>query len=173
MNAVLIYDDFMVAAKANGLLKSSAHRSDGAMQWNVKPWRVDMLKRSPMAAEALAGAADAHLIVLALRQSGSIPTWLMDWLEQWARRRQVPDAALAVKDGGNADTLPARVMPKLSQLAARHGLSFIFDHIGPIEEGLAPFARHRPEHEPTRNSPLPHFQERAPHEGHQGWGIKA
>ena len=139
LNAVLIYDDFMVAAKANGALKRSAHRSDGAMHWNVKLWRLDMLKLSPMAAEALAGAADAHLIVLALRQSESIPTWLMDWLEQWARRRQVQDAALAVRDGGDADTLPARVMPKLPQLAARHGLSFIFDHIGPDRGGIGAF----------------------------------
>ncbi|MGA2661074.1 MAG: hypothetical protein ABSH34_26630 [Verrucomicrobiota bacterium] len=148
MNAVLIYDDFVVAAKANGALKRSAHRSDEAIQWNVMPWRLDMLKLSPMAAEALAEAAHAHLIVLALRQPESIPIWLMDWLEQWARGRQVQDAVLAVRDGGNADTLPAWAMPKLSQFAERHGLSFVFDHSGPTEEGLTPLARRRQEREP-------------------------
>ena len=50
LNAVLIYDDFMVAAQANEALQRPTHLSDEAMRLNVKPWRLDMLKLPPMAA---------------------------------------------------------------------------------------------------------------------------
>jgi len=99
LNAVLIYDDFMVAAQANGVLKRSAQFSDEAIQLNV------------------------------------------------------------------------RARPKLAQFAARHGLSFIFDHDGPTEEGLAPFVRRRQGREPTQAAPLRHLDEGGSHECHEGWDI--
>ena len=108
LNAVLLYDDFIVAAQANGALKRSTHLLDEAMQLNVKPWRLDMLKLPPTAAEALAEAADAHLIVLALGQSEYLPAWLMNWLEQWARHRQVHVIENAARSHVPAGTRNAR-----------------------------------------------------------------
>jgi hydrogenase maturation factor HypF (carbamoyltransferase family) len=124
MNAVIIYDEFDYATKANAMLERAAHRTDETTHWSVKPWRVDMLKL-PLAAEAaLSEATEAHLIVLAVRQ---VQFLLMNWLEQWAACRQIQEAALAVWGGGSADTRLARATPELSQFAGHHGLSLIFD----------------------------------------------
>jgi hypothetical protein len=72
MNAVIIYDTFDFAAKANAMLERAAHQTDETTHWSVKPWRVDMLKLPPAAEAALADAAEAHLILLAVRQVQSL-----------------------------------------------------------------------------------------------------
>jgi len=128
MNAVIIYDEFDYAAKANAMLERAAHRTDETTRWGVRLWRVDVLKLPPAAEAALAEAVEAHLIMLAVRQVQSLLPWLMDWLERWATRRQIQEAALAVWGGGkSADTRLARATPELSQFAGHHGLSLIFD----------------------------------------------
>ena len=137
MNAVIIYDDFACAAKAKVMLERAAHRADVASLWTVRPWRLDMLMPSLSADAALTDAAEAHLVVLVLRHSLSLPAWVPDWLDRWAKRREVLDAALAVWDGGNGDTLSAYVAPELSRLAGRHGLTFIFRDAGPDEDESA------------------------------------
>jgi hypothetical protein len=87
MNAVIIYDDFDCAAKANAVFERAAHCADDALPWTVKPWRLDLLN-SPLTAEAaLEDAADAHLVLLSLRHPSSLPAAVLDWLEQWAARR--------------------------------------------------------------------------------------
>jgi len=134
MNAVIIYDEFDYAAKANAMLERAAHRMDETTHWSIKPWRVDMLKLPPAAEAALAEAAEAHLIVLAVRQVQSLLPWLVDWLERWATCRQVQEAALAVWDGENAATRSARATPELSQFAGHHGLSLIFDDNALVED---------------------------------------
>jgi hypothetical protein len=127
VNAVIIYDEFDFAANANAMLEYAAHRTDEPMHWSVKPWRVDMLELPPAAEVALAEAADAHLIVLAVREFQSHLPWLMDWLERWATGRRILEAALAVWVGGFADTRLAEVTHELSQFAGHHGLSLIFN----------------------------------------------
>ena len=80
MNAVVIYDKFDFAAKAKAMLERAAHGTGETTHWSVKPWRVDMLKLPPAAEAALAEAAEAHLIVLALRQVQSLsPGWWTGW----------------------------------------------------------------------------------------------
>ena len=127
MNVVIIYDKFDFAAKVNAMLERATHRTDGTMDWSVKLWRADLLKLPPTAEAALAEAVEAHLIMLAVRRIQSLLPWVVDWLERWAARRQVQQAALAVWDGGSTDTRLARSTPELSQFALRHGLSIVFD----------------------------------------------
>jgi hypothetical protein len=137
MNAVIIYDDFDFAAKAQAVLKHAAHCADEGAQWNVKPWRLDLLNFPPAADAALAEATDAHLIVFALRPARFVPAWLVDWLETWSARREVPEAALAVWEGGSADALPARATGELSRFADHHRLRFIFDDGKPVADESA------------------------------------
>ena len=127
MNIVIIYDKFDFAAKVNAMLERATHRTDETADWSVKLWRADLLKLPPTAEAALAEAVEAHLIMLAVRQVQSLLPWLMAWLERWATRRQIQEAALAVWGGGSADTRLARATPELSQFARHHGLSLIFD----------------------------------------------
>ena len=84
MIAVIIYDKYDFATKANAMLERAAQRTGETEHWRVKPWRADILKLPPAAEEALAEAAEAHLILLAMRQVQSFLPWLLGWLERWA-----------------------------------------------------------------------------------------
>ncbi len=125
LNVVIIYDTFDLAVKARVMLER--HRTNEPTNWNIKPWRVDVLKQPAGAEEALTEAAEAHLILLAVRHVLPFLPWLVDWLERWAIGRQVQEAALAVWDDGITAAHSARAIPELSQFAGRHGLSLIFD----------------------------------------------
>lgn len=134
MDAVIIYDDRALAAKANGMLTSAVHHAGEAWQWSVKPWRLDLLMLPSAADEALQDAAQAHLIVLAVGSLDACSPSLLGWLEKWAACRQVPEAALAMLDkSASGDLLSAMTPPELSLFATRHGLSFIFGDVNPVE----------------------------------------
>ena len=127
MTALIIYDNLASATTAVATLQHAAHRAELKEQWNIKPWRVDVL-RFPLAAdEALKEATDADLIVFAGPQAYQPPAWLKEWLECWAERRQVEDAALAVMRGGIGGRIASPTAPELSRFALRHGLSFIIE----------------------------------------------
>ena len=117
------------------MLKRAAQRADETIPWCVSPWRVDILKLPPASEAALAEATEAHLILLALRRVQSILPGLVDWLEQSALRRRIPEAALAVWGGGSAETLPARAATTFMPLACRHGLRLILDEEHARTEG--------------------------------------
>ncbi len=94
LKAAVIYDDFDFAARAAALLERVAIRADEAIKWDVKPWRLDVLKEPSLAEAALDETADADLIVIALRKTPSCPDELMGWLESWAIKRQTEDTAM-------------------------------------------------------------------------------
>jgi hypothetical protein len=134
MKALIIYDNLSSFAKANAALQHSAQNADVNVLWSIRPWRVDMLKFPPTADEALTEAIDAHLIVFAGRCAQSLPFWLNDWLEQWAKYRRVEDAALAVMGAGKAEVPSSVEKSDLSECARQHGLSVLFDDRGVIED---------------------------------------
>jgi len=128
LKAAVIYDDFDFAARAAALLERVAIRADEAMKWDVKPWRLDMLKTSSLANAALGETADADLIVVALCQTHSPPDELRGWLESWATKRQTVDAAMMVLcPEENAASTP--LWGELKELAKRHDLPFLGSRI--------------------------------------------
>jgi hypothetical protein len=127
MKALIVYDNFVFAAKANAMLQRVSHRADSAMCWDIRPWRADELKLPHNAELALAEAMDAHLIVFAGEHIQTIPSWMLRWLERWAANRQIKDAALAAIGTQGDYTLSRPAIPELSRFAKQHGLSFIFD----------------------------------------------
>ena len=128
LKAAVIYDDFDFAARAAALLERVAIRADEAMKWDVKPWRLDVLKPSSLADAALGETADADLIMVALRKTHSLPDELMDWLESWAMKRQTEDAAVMVLcPEENAASMP--LWHELKEFAERHGLPFLGSRI--------------------------------------------
>lgn len=94
LKAVIIYDDFDSATHATALLERVAAQADETMKWDIKPWRLDILKQPTLATLTAAVAAHADLVVLALGQTHPKPVELLNWLKDWAGRRQVKDAAL-------------------------------------------------------------------------------
>ena len=128
LKAAIIYDDFDFAARAAALLERVAIRADEAMKWDVKPWRLDVLKPSSLANAALGETADADLIVIALRKTPSLPDELTGWLENWAMKRQTEDAAMMVFcPEENAASTP--LWRELKEFAERHGLPFLGSRI--------------------------------------------
>lgn len=171
MNAVIIYDDLHLAAKAKAALERAASRADEALRWAVEFWRLDMLILPPIAEAALAEAAAAHLIVLGVRQAQLLPAWLVDWLERWATRREVQDAALALFEGGTGNTLSAAPPPELSRLAERYGLGLVFGDVRPTADGSAVLARSLGQREVSATSALRHTVVAPSHDYHRDWGI--
>ena len=127
LKATVIYDNFDFATRAAALLERVALRVREAIKWDVKPWRLDVLKHLPLAEAAGAEAADADLIVFALSQTHSPPPELTVWLEHWEAHRQIENPAVMVLSPGE----PAVATPlwrELKQFAERHGLAFLSSH---------------------------------------------
>ena len=171
MNAMILYEESDCAKQASALLERASDRADAATRWNVRPWRLTMLHWPPLAQQALKDAAEAHLIVLAVRRMAESPPWLLNWLEVWAARREVPEAALAVFDGGNGDQLSASATPELSAFAQRHGLSFIFGDVAPSDEEPALLVPSLREREEAGTGPLLASWEPPPSDHYWGRGI--
>src|SRR5208337_2581743 len=124
LKAAIIYDDFDFAARTTALLERAAIRSSEAMEWDVKPWRLDLLKPASLAEAALAETADTDLIVVVLSKTHLLPETLLDWLDRWAERRQIRDAALMVLcPEETAGPMSAR--SRLKEFAEWRGLLFL------------------------------------------------
>jgi len=134
MKALIIYDDITCAANTTAILHRVAHHADITVKWEITPWRLNRLEFPPTAKQALGDAADADLIVFAVRSTPKLPVWLMDWLEEWAGHRHIPDAAVAIIGDGTAVAAAAPATTELSQFARQHGLSFIFNNHGGIDD---------------------------------------
>ena len=140
LKAALIYDDFDFAARTTALLERVARRTDEAMQWDVKPWRLDVLKTTSLADAALAETADADLMVVALCRTHVSPDELMEWLEQWASRRQISDAAMMVLCPEETAG-PLSLWDQLREFAEWHGLPFLGWRNLPDDEDSMEFVR--------------------------------
>lgn len=171
MKALIIYDDFAAAAKANAMLLGASAWAEEGLQWDIKPWRMDMLAPSPAGDEALAEAAGAHLIVLAAGHARSLPAGLIEWLHQWALRRQVPDAALAIFDGDQGGRLAAESTPELTEFARHHGLSLIVEPGAVPADDSADFAADLRERAAAQTPTLLGILEQPTGDSYRDWGI--
>lgn len=96
LKAAIIYDDFDFAARTAALLQGAAVRADEALHWDLRPWRLDLLTSSSLAAAAHDETVDADLIVVALCKTHLLRDEVLGWLEHWASHRRVGDAAILV-----------------------------------------------------------------------------
>jgi len=127
LKATVIYDDFDFATRAAALLERVAIRVREAIKWDVKPWRLDVLKQSSLAEAAVAEAADADLIVFALSKTPSPPAELTVWLEHWKTHRQIEDAAVMVLSPAER-AVATPFWLEVKQFAERYGLAFLSSH---------------------------------------------
>ena len=136
MKVIILYSEFIHAAKANAALYEWSQLPGINVQLDVHPWRTGLLKFQPLADEAQAAAADAHLIVLAGSSDGSATPWLKKWLEQWANGRRIADAALAVFPGGAISFAPISDLSRLAEFpdANADGAKFQSIPAAPKEE---------------------------------------
>ncbi len=171
VNAIIIYDDIELATKANAISGRAMQHADTTAQWQVKPWRVNLLTLTGLADAALNDAADAHLVVFALREAEPLRPSLVAWLDQWAAYRQVPDAALAVFGGRNGEEHLAPATSELSHFAERHGLSCIFDDGHPVKSESELFRHSLHEREVAQTPRMVHIMEQVSPGNYQHCGI--
>ncbi|HWY78598.1 MAG TPA: hypothetical protein VN281_23485, partial [Verrucomicrobiae bacterium] len=76
MKALIIYDDFTGAVRAGAALQRATWSANVNADWDIRPWRTDVLRVASAADEALKEAADADLIVFAGSGAYSLPVWL-------------------------------------------------------------------------------------------------
>jgi hypothetical protein len=169
MKALIIYDDFFSATKANAILQH-LRNSTIKVHWIIRPWRVDMLGWPITAGEALNEAKDAHLIVLAGRCSQSLPFWLQNWLEHWVKISQVEGAALAVVIARSRDAI-SMSQSDLSQFANNHGLSVIIDGGGALESDSLLHEEDLKEPKLSKSSILPQRLNTKNYDEYRNWGI--
>jgi hypothetical protein len=127
MKALIIYDDFDLAIKTSATLRQRADQSDLAIEWQISPWRANVLKFPVVATEALMDAADAHLILFAGFCARPIHPRLMDWLERWVRLRLVKDAVLAMVAASESGGICLSDSTDIAGFANQHGLGFVSD----------------------------------------------
>ena len=136
MKALILHDDFKLAAKAEATLQRAITCADVAVRWTVNSVPINALRQPAAAERILVEALDAHLIVFAGNCAQLLPLCVYQWLEQWVDMRRVPDAGLAVMDNERQFSF-GDVAPELSRLASEHQLTFILD------ESAAPANRAR------------------------------
>lgn len=124
LRAVIIYDDFDSATRATGLLERVVLHMNETIKWDIKPWRLEVLKQPALASLTVAVAANADLIVLALGRKDSTRAELLDWLINWAKNRRIADAALLALPS-DEPAIPSAPWKELGAFAEAHGLIFL------------------------------------------------
>jgi hypothetical protein len=167
--AVIIYDDFDSATRAIALLERVALRADEAIKWDIKPWRLDVLKQPTLAALTVAVAANADLIVLALNRIYSTPVELLDWLKNWAEHRRIEDAAVLALSADKSH-MQSTCWNEIKAFTEERDLTFIDNHNVWNDGSSASFV-HRLHQRKQLVAPAssPSFAEQLPTPHH--WGI--
>jgi len=124
LRVFLLYDDFELARRAKLRLDAAAARC-GEVQYQVTPWRSDLLEQPAWADAALAEALDADLMLLALGHTVFLPPALQRWLEVWATCRTVPDAAAGLLVPAKTSHATLLLGSELESFARRHGLTWL------------------------------------------------
>ena len=163
MTALIIYDDFDLAAKASIILRRAAKYSNLNILLNIKVWRTDVMRLRPTHELAMLDAIDAELIIFALNPADTLPVGLLEWLEQWAGQRQIPDVVLAAASQKNS--------PELSIFANRHDLNFIVNDQPTRKTGLFLFTKFLSSSKPLTSTFLPRFVTAKLQAAYRGWGI--
>lgn len=163
VKALIIYDDFDLAARASITLRRAAKYSNSDILLHLKVWRTDVMRLRPTHELAMLDAIDAQLIIFALNPAAKLPDGLLEWLDQWAEQRQIPDATLAAVSHENS--------PELSIFAHRHGLNFIVDAQPARKNDSALFAKFLPASKPLVTTFLPRFITEKLQASYRGWGI--
>jgi hypothetical protein len=125
MKALIIYDDISSAFKAINSLRSADSSAGSQTSWNIKLWRLGLMRFPSMAGEALREASDADLILCAVRQTQAIPSWIRHWFERWAAHRKVVDAGVALIIDDGFDLGRVYLTSEMADFAAAHNLTFI------------------------------------------------
>jgi len=126
MKAMILYDDVASAARAVAILRRCSSLARVRAQWDIKPWRVGILKLPLAAEEALIESLDTDVMVFAALRAHRLPKWLKEWLKCWSVRRQSRELALVITQG-TRDARHYGFGDELLSFAAQNELDLIFE----------------------------------------------
>ena len=140
MKVVILYEDREFAAKVDATLRRAAGNASVRIEWTLLCWSVDVLNEKGYAQIALALAHDAQLIVLPAKIARSIPARLLGWLEDWAKLRHHPGAAVGILHDTDLGLVEVPVHLDLSKLVHQYGLTLISnENAHPVTTGEREF----------------------------------
>lgn len=170
MKAFILHDDPIVATRVKAVLRRAIQRAESSAQWTITLRPISALRQPTTARQVLAAAVDAHLVVFASCYPEPLPLWAYEWLERWAVSRRVPDAALALTDGG-CETELTNATAELSQLARKHQLTLIVNENPSVVEPPNVFIRGAAEERLPVAVVQPSFLNPPTRHSYRGWGI--
>lgn len=171
MKTLIIYDNYILAADARRNLEHAAEMAGQTKRGDVEVCPVDRLKQASTALEHLHNAADAYLIVIALRRTVALPAHLLNWLEVWAKHRQVGEATVAIFGGENHNLFSPAAIDELSQFAKSNGLGVIRDQASPFSREIETDTRRPDKHASVLISELHEIGSMTVEEAYPHWGL--
>ena len=170
MKAFILHDDPILATRVKAALRRAIQRAEATALWTITLRPISALRQPTTARQVLAAAADAHLVVFASCHPQSLPFWAYEWLERWAVSRRVPDAALALTDGG-CETELTDATSELSQLGRKRQPTLIVSENSTVVKPPNVFIRGAAEERFPAAVVQPPFLDTPTHHSYRGWGI--
>lgn len=136
MTAVILYDSFTLASKANTMLQRASANAENSLEWKIIPWRTEMLRSRVFVDPSLQEAANAPLIICAWNDSRPFQHWVERWLEEWNACRAVDDAAIAIL-GEHDEAGWNSAAVELARFADAHQLHLIAGQRTPADKNQA------------------------------------
>ncbi len=96
LNAVLVYEDFLTGLQARRALERVVNQLQLSAAFDVKLWRMDLLQEPALLELTVSQAAEADIVLLALKGWGERLGTLSLWFNQWLECRGSGPCALAV-----------------------------------------------------------------------------
>ena len=123
---VLVYQDFEMGIRGKQFFNLIAKEAGMEREAQLTVWRFDFIWSESMAAELSLLAAEADVIIVAIRDLHCVPPQVRHWLERWTQGRKVPNGALVAvfdpEQGRHAKS--SKVALLLRQAAQQSGMEF-------------------------------------------------
>jgi hypothetical protein len=135
VNVLLAYDNPRACSAILGMFDRISGRLHDEKLFKINAFKFSLLERmDPLQCDAV-GAGTPELAVVAFGEPGAPGAALLGWLEHWAERHAGKEAALGLLPMGPATSEPVqRFVRTTKDIAARHGLGFIYDSEAPCQE---------------------------------------
>ena len=119
VKVVIAYDNLDVAKRAEAVYDRLARRLRQTFEFQQRLWRFDVLEEDSLRAQAVRDAADADIVIVAMKDGSEVPEAVRRWLESLLRRNSGATALVALLDRPGAP-----VQPYLEDVARRGGMDF-------------------------------------------------
>src|SRR5688572_10774023 len=119
VKVVIAYDNLDVAKRAEAVYDRLAQRLQQTFEFQQRLWRFDVLEEESLRAQAVRDAADADIVIVAMKDDKEVPEAVRSWLESLLGRLSGAAALVALLDRPGAS-----VQPYLEDVARRGGMDF-------------------------------------------------